>query len=165
MGLYRDEASWKSVKQLVQMLIDTVSKGGNLLLNVVPTARGEFDERAMDRLSGIGKWMKYHNRSIYGCTQAPEEFTAPQDCRLTYNPDTNRPYVHVFAWPSKELHLDGFAGKVKYAQLLNDGSEIPFVERPLWQAGVESTAQDTLVLQLPVQEPNVAVPVIELFLA
>jgi alpha-L-fucosidase len=71
----------------------------------------------------------------------------------------------VFAWPFKELHLDGLAGKVKYAQLLNDGSEIRFVERPLWQASVESTAQDTLVLQLPVQEPNVAVPVIELFLA
>jgi alpha-L-fucosidase len=171
-GYHRDEASWKSVKQLVQMLIDTVSKGGNLLLNVGPTARGEFDERAMDRLSGIGKWMKHHSRSIYGCTQAPEAFTPPQDCRLTYNPDTNRLYVHVFAWPSKELHLDGFAGRVKYAQLLNDGSEIPFVERPLWQASVEGTAQDTLVLQLPVQEPNpstgsghrVAVPVIELFL-
>ncbi len=163
-GYHRDEASWKSVKQLVQMLIDTVSKGGNLLLNVGPTARGEFDERAMDRLSGIGKWMKYHHRSIYGCTQASEAFTAPQDCRLTYNPDTNRLYVHVFAWPSKELHLDGFAGKVKYAQLLNDGSEIPFVERPSWQASMEGTAQDTLVLQLPVQEPSVAVPVIELFL-
>lgn len=164
-GYHRDEASWKSVRQLVQMLVDIVSRGGNLLLNVGPTARGEFDERAMDRLSGIGKWMKYHNRSIYGCTQAPEAFTALQDCRLTYNPDTNRLYVHVFAWPFKELHLDGFAGKVKYAQLLNDGSEIRFVERPSWQASVESTAHDTLVLQLPVQEPNVAVPVIELFLA
>ena len=36
------------------MLIDTVSKGGNLLLNVGPTARGTFDQRAKDRLAGIG---------------------------------------------------------------------------------------------------------------
>ena len=47
-GYHRDEASWKSVEQLVQMLIDTVSKGGNLLLNVGPTARGEFDHRAVE---------------------------------------------------------------------------------------------------------------------
>lgn len=163
-GYHRDEATWKSVEQLVGMLIDTVSKGGNLLLNVGPTARGEFDERAMDRLAEIGKWMKHHSRSIYGCTQAPGEFKAPQDCRLTYNPGTNRLYVHVLAWPIRELHLDGFAGKVKYAQLLNDASEIQFVERRPHQASLDSMAEDTLTLELPVQKPNVAVPVIELFL-
>jgi len=163
-GYHRDEASWKSVEQLVQMLIDTVSKGGNFLLNVGPTARGEFDERAMDRLSGIGKWMKQHNRSIYNCTQAPEEFKPPQDCRLTYNPDTNRLYVHVFAWPFKELVLDGFAGKVEYAQLLNDGSEVQLVERQPHQAELETRREKTLTLRLPVQKPNVVVPVIELFL-
>jgi len=73
-GYHRDEASWKSVDQLVKMLIDAVSKGGNLLLNVGPTGRGEFDARAMERLKGIGEWMKRHGRSIYGCTQAPEQY-------------------------------------------------------------------------------------------
>lgn len=165
-GYHRDEASWKSLEQLVQMLIDTVSKGGNFLLNVGPTARGEFDERAMDRLSGIGKWMRYHSRSVYGCTQAPQEFKTPQDSRLTYNPTRNRLYVHVFAWPFEELHLDGFAGKVEYAQLLNDASEIRF-RQPRWQeytGADKSTFKDSVILQLPVRKPNVTVPVIELFL-
>jgi alpha-L-fucosidase len=49
---------------LVRMLIDTVSKGGNLLLNVGPTGRGEFDAKALDRLRGIGEWMRLHGRSI-----------------------------------------------------------------------------------------------------
>jgi len=164
-GYHRDEASWKSVDQLVQMLIDTVSKGGNLLLNVGPTARGEFDERALDRLAGIGEWMRRHGRAIYGCTQAPETFVCPRDCRLTYNPDTNRLYVHVFAWPIRELHLDGYAGKVEYAQLLNDGSEIPFAQREEHQARLEDTGKNVLTLRLPVRKPNVVVPVIELFLA
>jgi len=163
-GYHRDEATWKSVEQLVQMLIDTVSKGGNLLLNVGPTARGEFDERAMDRLAGIGKWMKQHGRSIYGCTQAPEEFKAPQDCRLTYNPDTKRLYVHLFTWPFRALHLDGLAGKVEYAQLLNDASEIRFTIDPLGLLRWEGAAGDTITLELPVQKPKVTVPVIELFL-
>ena len=163
-GYHRDETTWKSLEQLVQMLVDSVSKGGNLLLNVGPTARGEFDERAMERLEGLGQWMKNHGRSIYGCTQAPDEYQPPRDCRLTYDPTTKRLYVHLFAWPIRELHLEGFAGKVKYAQLLNDGSEIPFAERPAHQARLERMETDLLTLRLPVRKPNVTVPVIEIFL-
>jgi alpha-L-fucosidase len=164
-GYHRDESSWKSVEQLLLMLIDGVSKGGNLLLNVGPTGRGEFDERALDRLRGMGEWMRRHSRSIYGCTQAPAEFAVPQDCRLTYNPEMRRLYVHVLAWPFVELHLDGFAGKVEYAQLLNDASEVKMEQRPDWQtAAVEEQNRQTLTLRLPVQKPNVAIPVVELYL-
>ncbi len=42
-GYYRDEYTWKSPAQLLELLIESVSKGGNLLLNVGPTARGVFD--------------------------------------------------------------------------------------------------------------------------
>lgn len=163
-GYHREEATWKSMEQLVQMLIDTVSKGGNLLLNVGPTGRGEFDERALDRLSGMGEWMKRHSRSIYGCTQAPAEFQAPQDCRFTYNPQKNRLYLHVFAWPFRHLHMDGLAGRIEYAQLLNDASEIPFVDQSQRQPRPGEEGKQTITLQLPVQKPSVTVPVIELFL-
>jgi alpha-L-fucosidase len=164
-GYHREEASWKSLDQLVRMLIDTVSNGGNLLLNVGPTGRGEFDARALDRLAGLGEWMKRHGRSIYDCTAAPEGYPTPKDCRLTYNPDTNRMYVHVLAWPFRHLHLDGFAGKVQYAQLLNDASEIPMKGLPEWQAtAVEEGQRNTLTLELPVRMPDVTVPVVELFL-
>jgi alpha-L-fucosidase len=166
-GYHRDETTWKSVEQLVQMLIDTVSKGGNLLLNVGPTGRGEFDYRAADRLQGIGEWMKRHGRAIYGCGPAPEGFRAPKDCRLTYDPETKRLYVHVFAWPIQHLHLEGMAGKVAYAQLLSDASEIRMIEGgPTDVAGaVEQRSQGGLLtLQLPVQRPPVTVPVVELYL-
>lgn len=163
-GYHRDEASWKSVDQLVRMLIDTVSKGGNLLLNVGPTGRGEFDRRALDRLQGMGEWMKRHNRSIYGCTQAPKGFVPPPDCRLTYNPITNRLYIHVFAWPFVELHLEGFAGRIEYAQLLNDASEVRIEQRPERQAKFGDVNEDVITLRLPVRKPDVTVPVIELFL-
>ena len=171
-GYHRDESTWKSTGQLVRMLIDCVSKGGNLLLNVGPTGRGEFDARSLDRLKGIGRWMKYHSRSIYGCTEAPSEFSAPPDCRLTYNPETNRLYVHVFAWPFKHLHLDGqaFVDRVAYAQLLNDGSEVPYdrhdgPKKKRKGGVVKMTAPpDMLSLYIPTQAPDVEVPVIELIL-
>ena len=164
-GYYRDEESWKSVEMLIKMLVDTVSKGGNMILNVGPTGRGEFDYRALNALEGIGKWMHYNSRSIYGCTAAPAELKCPEDCRFTYNPKTNRLYVHVFNWPFRHLHLDGFVGKVEYAQLLNDASEIKMEVGKDSNAGTVDTAfgSNTLSLILPIKKPN-EVPVIELFL-
>jgi len=166
-GYHRDETSWKSVEQLVRLLCDTVSKSGNLLLNVGPTARGEFDERAVERLAGVGAWMRHHSRAIYGCGPAPVEIPIPQDCRLTYNPETNRLYVHVFAWPLRHLHLEGMGGRVAYAQLLHDGSEVKLIQGgPTNLAGsVEQAAESSLLtLDLPIQQPPVTVPVLELFL-
>ena len=163
-GYHRDEQSWRSVDELLRTLIDCVSKGGNLLLNVGPTGRGEFDERAMARLQGMGEWMRRHARSIYGCTQAPAEFPCPQDCRLTYNAETRRIYVHVLAWPYKHLHLDGFANKVAYAQLLNDASEVGMTIDDWHAKQLAGSGKNTLTLTLPQQKPNVAIPVVELFL-
>ena len=163
-GYHRDEASWKSVDQLVRMLVDTVSKGGNLLLNVGPTGRGELDRRALERLRGMGEWMRRHSRSIYGCTQAPAEFAVPADCRLTYHPEQKRLYVHLFAWPFRHLHLPGYAGKIAYAQLLNDASEVSMQAVSEHQQRVEGVPADSVVLELPVLQPDTPVPVIELFL-
>jgi alpha-L-fucosidase len=162
-GYHRDEASWRSVEELVRTLIDCVSKGGNLLLNVGPTGRGEFDARAMERLRGIGEWMRRHSRAIYGCTQAPDWAKAPQDCRYTYNPDTKRLYVHILAWPYKHLHLDGLAGRVAYAQLLHDASEVG-LRMDDWHAGQAGVSPETLTLTLPQTKPDAAVPVVEMFL-
>ncbi|MDR1562106.1 MAG: alpha-L-fucosidase [Dysgonamonadaceae bacterium] len=153
-GYHRDETSWKSNNQLITMLIEVVSKGGNLLLNVGPTSRGILDYRAQERLSGIAKWMEVNNRSIYGCTQAPEEFQRPQNTMLTYNAKNKILYIHVLKWPTfKSLILNGYKGKINYAQLLNDGSEIQFRERG-----------ENVELSLPLAKPDTEIPVIEIFL-
>lgn len=162
-GYDRDQLQWKSADMLIRMLIDTVSKGGNLLLNVGPNARGEFEPKALDRLRSIGEWMRLHGRAIYGCTAS--DFTAPTDCRYTQN--GNRLYVHIFAWPYKHLHLAGLAGKVKYAQLLNDASQIKLIEldpnKQPHSMDIKGEA-GTLTLDLPIIKPDVTVPVVELFL-
>lgn len=166
-GYHRDEESWKSVDQLVKLLIECVSKGGNLLLNVGPTGRGEFDHRALERLQGIGEWMKRHARSIYGCTQAPETFQVPPDCRYTYNPDTNRLYLHLFSWPYRHLHLTGMSDRIEYAQLLHDASEVRMlksIHEESYGAMKPDPKTSRLTLELPVKHPAVTVPVIELFL-
>jgi len=162
-GYYRDEHTWKDTKQLLVLLIESVSKGGNLLLNVGPTARGMFDERAQSRLKSMGEWMNLNNRSIYGCTQAPEEFKAPDNSLLTYNPKTNRLYIHLLDYPLQNFNLAGYAGKVKYTQFLHDASEIKISQRVEHGAKEGATPTD-LDLSLPVTKPNVEIPVIELIL-
>ena len=150
---------------LIQMLINTVAIGGNLLMNVGPCARGYFDARAEKALKVYEEWMKYHSRSIYGCTMAEPEFKEPRGCRLTQSEDKKRLYVHLIEYPYAALELPGFAGKVDYAQFLNDASELKMSEKGI--SNNENKAKengDTLVIELPTVKPPAVVPVIELFL-
>jgi alpha-L-fucosidase len=158
-GYHRDEETWKSPEQLIMMLINTVSCGGNLLMNVGPTSLGTFDPRASKALGVYRDWMALHGESIYGCTQS--DFAAPQDCRLTQN--GKKLYVHVFAWPFRFLSINGLGDKVEYARFLHDGSEV-LMRMPEWEAGQMGVSGDTLVLTLPIKKPDVIVPVIELSL-
>ncbi|HEX8551947.1 MAG TPA: alpha-L-fucosidase [Abditibacteriaceae bacterium] len=171
-GYFRDEESWKSPQQLISILIDGVSKGGNLLMNVGPTGRGDFDARANDALEVYARWMKRHQKAVYGCGPAPEGFVAPSGCVFTYNETTNRLYLHVLAWPFEQLHLENMAGHIEYAQLLHDASEVRFSETKVLanaDAGEHAALSEkqkagTVTLQLPVKMPDVVVPVIELWL-
>jgi alpha-L-fucosidase len=163
-GYDRDNLDWKPADMLVRMLVDGVSKGGNLLLNVGPNARGQLEPRALSVLGTLGEWTSLHGRSIFGA--GPSDFVPPPDCRFTRAGD--RLYVHLFAWPFGHLHLRNMAGLVEYAQLLHDGSEIGMeVIDPHEQAQntkLGGIGEGVLTLELPVQRPDVAVPVIELFL-
>ena len=89
----------------------------------------------------------------------------PPDCRFTQSEDGKRLYLHLLAWPFKHIELPGMAGRVKYAQLLHDGSEIQMTEGELKHFGVGlPKGDDLLVMTLPVVKPDVIVPVIEIFL-
>lgn len=166
-GYYRDEQTWKSPEMLIRMLVNTVSCGGNLLMNVGPTARGYIDYRAEAALKVFADWMKYNSRSIYGCTMAEPEFRShcPADCRMTQSTDGKRLYIHLFAYPFAHLQLNGLAEKIEYAQFLHDGSEIKFTDGGMTHFSHEApSGSDLTVLYLPPVKPPVTVPVIELFL-
>ncbi|MDO6802049.1 alpha-L-fucosidase [Wenyingzhuangia sp. 1_MG-2023] len=164
-GYYRDEMSWKNNKQLLVLLIESVSKGGNVLLNVGPTGRGEIDYRAESALLKMGDWMKYNSRSIYGCTQAPQDFEVPENSLLTYNEETNRLYIHLLDYPIQNFTLKGMKGKIKYIQFLHDASEIKITKPHGFGPGAGGgLGENDINLQLPVVKPNIEIPVIEIVL-
>jgi len=158
-GYKRDEMAWKSPAQLLELLANTVSKGGNLILNVGPTARGEFDARSKERLAAIGRWMHVNGRAIYGCTAAPDGFTPPEYSILTYNPKMRRLYVHLVFYPMGALACS-FADNVKWARFLHDGSEVQIkpLNKHLTEHYPEVPKHNFI---LPVVKPDVEMPVIE----
>jgi alpha-L-fucosidase len=70
---------YKSSRELIHMLVDIVSKGGNLLLNIGPGPDGTWQAEAYDRLREIGGWMKVNGEAIYG-TRAVSPFKEGKVC-------------------------------------------------------------------------------------
>ncbi|MBQ8393300.1 MAG: alpha-L-fucosidase [Clostridia bacterium] len=164
-GYFRDEQTWKTPKMLIDMLINTVCIGGNLLMNVGPTARGYFDYRAENALKVYADWMKYNSRSIYNCTMAEPEFKAPRGTRLTQSQDGKRLYIHLIEYPYAFLEFENLGDKIDYAQFLHDGSEILYSVGSVDHFSEARSAKEGLVaFKIPAVQPNTLVPVIEVFL-
>jgi alpha-L-fucosidase len=100
--------------------VECVSKGGNLILNVGPTIKGEFPEEAVTILKEVGAWMKENGKSIYGCTFS--DYAKPEWGRFTQN--GNKLYAHVLEEQVGAICLPKMAGKVKSMRLIKDGTEV-----------------------------------------
>lgn len=163
-GYDRDNFNVKPFSLIVRMLADTVSKNGNLLLNIGPDGRGAVTEHDAGVLAELGEWMRLHRSSIIGA--GASEYVAPSGTVMTQRGD--RLYVHCLDWPFGHLHLPGLAGRVRYARLLNDGSELAMTEfdpdREALTTEPGGQPAGTLTLTIPVRAPRTALPVIELLL-
>ena len=120
-GYCAADRCYKPAPMLIKKLVECVSKGGNLLLNVGPDASGRFPERALDILRDIGRWMDRNGESIYGC--GPSGLDKPEYGRLTRRGD--RLYVHIFENTVGPLPLFGIDREnVASIRRLADGSEV-----------------------------------------
>lgn len=114
-GYAKDDSNWKSPAQLVRLLVETASKGGNLLLNIGPDGEGRVPAPSVEGLRAMGRWMRTNGEAIYGTTASLIETPV---CRTT----TRGHVVNVFVerWGGGELLLPTLRGTPRSCQLLAD---------------------------------------------
>jgi alpha-L-fucosidase len=97
-----DLADYKSGADLIQQLVSLVSKGGNLLLDIGPTADGRIPVIMQERLHEIGSWLKINGEAIYG-TRPWKTHNEGKTLFFTSKGDTV--YAHSFGWPGESLSI------------------------------------------------------------
>ena len=99
---YKPNDEYKGVRELIGLLADIVSKGGNLLLNVGADSRGRFPAEAVERLRGVGAWLAVNGEAIYGTrgTQPFRQSSEAIDIRYTRKGDTL--YAIILAKPMQQ---------------------------------------------------------------
>jgi len=118
-GYDKYEKVYKTPEFLIRMLVDIVSKGGNLLLNIGPKPDGTIQKEFVDRLEAIGAWMDKYSEAIYDTTASPFNLL-PFYGRVTTKGE--RLYVHVFEWPADgTIRLPGLKNEVKRVSLVEKG--------------------------------------------
>lgn len=123
-GYVPHDRDYKSPTTIIRKLTECVSKGGNLLLNVGPDARGNVPEESADRLREIGRWLRRNGSGIYGCTAA--DLPKPEWGR--YTTDGTHIFAHVTEQPVGPLPLTGLdKHAIKNVTLVADGSLVPLV--------------------------------------
>ena len=151
-GYNKYETEFKTERDLIRMLVEAASKGGNLLLNVGPRPDGTIQEEFVTRLRAIGRWLSVNGEAIYGTTASPFE-RMPFFGRATVK--QSRLFLHLFEWPAGgELRLPGLRNLVHTARLLADP-----------EAKVTAVRDgNDIVLRLPARAPDETASVVELTL-
>ncbi len=122
-GYNPKDRAYKSSSELIQTLAEVVSKGGNLLLNVGPTAAGEIPVEFASRLRVLGEWLARNGESIYGAGPglAPGAY---------YGPSTGTPaalYLHVLGYPADGvIRVRGLSQRATQVTLLATGAPLEF---------------------------------------
>ena len=126
-GFNITDDNYKSVKELIQLLVKDAAYGANLLLNIGPLPNGNIQPEFSERLNAMGEWLKTYGNTIYG-THAG--FVKPQHWGAVTEKG-NKVYLHIFKtdgeaffikFPYKIKAVKDFVGNktLKY-QLLKDG--------------------------------------------
>ncbi|MBL8298102.1 MAG: alpha-L-fucosidase [Rhodanobacteraceae bacterium] len=129
-GYSRFDQNWKSTAQLLRLLSNAASKGGNFLLNIGPEPDGSIPAESAQRLREMGAWMRANGRAIYATQACGLKGLPPEQIRCTSRRDadgTVRHFLHLWQPPGDgTLRLPGLQLRVAEARLLADGRALKF---------------------------------------
>ncbi len=153
-GYRSDDNDYKSVRDLIRNLSDIVSKDGNYLLNVGPTAEGEIPAPQVERLKAIGRWMKVNGEAIYGTRGSPYNTALPWGRTTVKTAADGRStlFLHVWDWPADgRLVVPGIDQVPAAARMLAGGAKLQ-----------TSVTPQGVIIAVPTSAPDADVSVIAL---
>jgi alpha-L-fucosidase len=168
-GYRTDDTDWKSPGQITFKLVDIVSKGGNYLLNVGPTAEGVIPQASQDILRTVGRWLQVNGDAVYGAGATPfgDELGEPspkgaKDLRgdlLVYQQTqwrvTTKPgklYITFFDEPRVPFAIPSMKNRITRAYRLADKAPV---------AMKTENGRTYLDLERPIFDPMATVVVVE----
>lgn len=122
-GYNKNDARYKSVKQLIQYLVRAAGYNSNFLLNVGPMPNGKIQPEFVERLKAMGEWLGKNGESIYGTRGGP---LTPRSWGVTTQKG-NTVYVHILDWEDPALLLPKLSRDIASAHLLGTGEPVEVV--------------------------------------
>ena len=144
-GYRPSDTSYKSVNQVIDIFVDCLSKGGNLLLDIGPRADGTIDERQASILKGLGNWVNKNSTAVYGTIAGiPLEYT---NSPTSLSADSTILYLYIKGYPGEAVYLKGIINEVKSASIVYTGLKLKAkVIGKLWWSSVPGIIR----IELPV---------------
>jgi alpha-L-fucosidase len=168
-GFRKDDTDWKRPGEIIFKLMDIVSKGGNYLLNVGPTAEGIIPQASQDNLRTVGRWLKLNGEAVYGAGMSPfgdefgewtskdaknvrgeKLFLANNDWRATTK--AGKLYITFFTEPRAPFEIPAMRNKLLRAYRLADKAAV---------ALKAENGKTTFTLERPMLDPMATVVVVE----
>jgi len=167
---YRTGQKYKSSDEVVQMLVDIVSKNGNLLINVVQTPEGDLEPDVLNILDGIGNWTKDNGEGIYGSrpwkiygegpstmgNQEKGQFGGLKDTRpyqssdIRFTTKNGALYVFCMSTPTEDIQLKSLGKLSKYSnKAIASISMLGGSEKIQWKQ-----KDNALVISKPIKLPE-----------
>jgi len=155
---FRTHDEFKSTRELIERLINSVGNGGNLLLNVGPDHRGVIPEGMATRIGEMGDWLEKNGEAIYGVEAGPYPYEISWGTiTQRKEKETTNLYLNVLDWPENgKFTLFGVNNSVVNASLLASGESIEFESKYDVFSGT-----NIIALDVPAETPDELASVIK----
>lgn len=119
---YQADKNWKTPYEVISILVDAVSNGGNLLLDMGPKEDGTIPEEQITVLKELGAWNKRNGEAIFNTIGGIPQghFYGP----TTLSKDSTTLYLFLDGKISGQLMLKGLDNKVEEITVLGNGTKL-----------------------------------------